>query len=167
MLVNDIWRFICSFWKQNNICIENIGLKFARTLWKNWLFRAMDSVARISYGSLKRISSYCQHMQFFLYNNPFLNIRIRSGIFSWSLVLLRIDSCALDDVYDYLHKMRIVFNETGWNGLYAWIYYLKWWRCWKVIYIDKQLLPGNLKRKTKANFVCISVEELRVLCFSL
>lgn len=104
-------------------------------------------------------------------NNPSSNIRLRSGIFPLrgmaekeALVGLGLDGCAFDDDQDYLREMRIVFynmEQVGMGSMIEHTIPLKMATVWGSRITDGRLSPGSLTPGADADFVCISMEELR------
>lgn len=104
-------------------------------------------------------------------NNPSSNIRLRSGIFPLRQLqekkvrmALGLDGCALDDDQDYLREMRLAFYNNGAVGLDAEVdpmLPLKIATAGGAGMADGKLSPGVLQVGARADFVGISVEQLR------
>lgn len=104
-------------------------------------------------------------------NNPSSNIRLRSGVFPLRElaeknvpIALGLDGCALDDDQDYLRELRIAYFNNAACGIGAEVAPdepLRMATGSGAGIADGRLSPGVIKVGEKADFVGISVEELR------
>lgn len=104
-------------------------------------------------------------------NNPSSNIRLRSGMFPLRGLVekevpigLGLDGCAFDDDQDYLREMRTAFynlESAGAGSMIENVIPLQMATAWGSKIADGRLSPGRLKEGLDADFVCISMEELR------
>ncbi|MEA4964592.1 MAG: amidohydrolase family protein [Oscillospiraceae bacterium] len=104
-------------------------------------------------------------------NNPSSNIRLRSGVFPLRELIekeipvaLGLDGCAFDDDQDYLREMRTAFyniERVGAGSVIENIVPLKMATVWGSRITDGRLSPGTLTEGVDADFVCISMKELR------
>ena len=104
-------------------------------------------------------------------NNPSSNIRLRSGMFPLRELTEReipvglgLDGCAFDDDQDYLREIRTAFynmESAGAGSILPDTVPLKMATVWGSRIDDGRLSPGVLKPGVDADFVCISMEELK------
>jgi 5-methylthioadenosine/S-adenosylhomocysteine deaminase len=104
-------------------------------------------------------------------NNPSSNIRLRSGVFPLRKLIkkeipvgLGLDGCTFDDDQDYLREMRTAFyniESAGAGSMIENIIPLKMATVWGSRIADGRLSPGKLAEGSDADFVCISMNELR------
>ncbi len=104
-------------------------------------------------------------------NNPSSNIRLRSGMFPLRRLVkkevpvgLGLDGCAFDDDQDYLREMRAAFynmERVGAESIIENIIPLQMATAWGSKIAGGRLSPGKLEKGLDADFVCISMEELR------
>lgn len=104
-------------------------------------------------------------------NNPSSNIRLRSGIFPLRelsekkvLMGLGLDGCALDDDQDYLRELRIAYFNNAAAGVDAELTPEEPLRMATVSgaqIAGGRLSPGVIQAGEKADFVGVSVDELK------